>query len=31
MALSQDEVNFLSQKIFEQFVLQFNVFENQKG
>lgn len=30
MALSQDEVNFLSQKIFEQFVLQFNVFENQK-
>lgn len=30
MALSQDEVNFLSKKIFEQFVLQFNVIENQK-
>ena len=30
MALSQDEVNFLSQKIFEQFILQFNIIENQK-
>ncbi|GGG61336.1 5-formyltetrahydrofolate cyclo-ligase [Epilithonimonas arachidiradicis] len=30
MALSQDEVNFLSEKIFNQFVLQFNVIENQK-
>ena len=30
MALSQDEVNFLSKKIFEQFILQFNVIENQK-
>ena len=30
MALSQDEVNFLSKKIFEQFVLQFNIIENQK-
>lgn len=29
MALSQDEVNFLSKKIFERFVLQFNVIENQ--
>ena len=28
MALSQDEVNFLSQKILEQFILQFNVIEN---
>ena len=30
MALSQDEVNFLSQKIFEKFILQFNIIENQK-
>ena len=30
MALSQDEVNFLSQKIFENFILQFNIIENQK-
>ncbi|WP_248875806.1 5-formyltetrahydrofolate cyclo-ligase [Epilithonimonas zeae] len=30
MALSQDEVSFLSKKIFEQFVLQFNIIENQK-
>ncbi len=30
MALSQDEVNFLSQKILEQFILQFNLIENQK-
>jgi len=30
MALSQDEVNFLSQKVFENFILQFNVVENQK-
>lgn len=30
MALSQDEVNFLSKKIFEQFILQFNIIENQK-
>ena len=30
MALSQDEVNFLSKKIFEKFVLQFNIIENQK-
>ncbi|MFC4165337.1 5-formyltetrahydrofolate cyclo-ligase [Epilithonimonas zeae] len=30
MALSQDEVNFLSKKIFEQFVLQFNIIENQR-
>ncbi len=29
MALSQDEVNFLSKKILEQFILQFNVSENQ--
>ncbi len=29
MALSQDEVNFLSKKIFKQFILQFNVIENQ--
>lgn len=30
MALSQDEVGFLSQKLFENFILQFNIFENQK-
>lgn len=30
MVLSQDEVNFLSKKIFEQFILQFNIIENQK-
>lgn len=30
MALSQDEVNFLSQKVFENFILQFNVVDNQK-
>ncbi|WP_333852548.1 5-formyltetrahydrofolate cyclo-ligase [Epilithonimonas sp.] len=30
MALSQDEVNFLSKKIFDKFVLQFNIIENQK-
>ncbi|WP_312768836.1 5-formyltetrahydrofolate cyclo-ligase [Epilithonimonas sp.] len=30
MALSQDEVDFLSEKIFEQFILQFNINENQK-
>ena len=30
MALSQDEVNFLSQKLLEKFVLQFNPIENQK-
>ncbi len=30
MALSKDEVNFLSEKIFEQFILQFNIVENQK-
>jgi len=30
MALSQDEVHFLSEKIYERFVLQFNVIENQK-
>jgi 5-formyltetrahydrofolate cyclo-ligase len=29
MALSQDEVNFLSQKLLENFILQFNIFENQ--
>jgi len=29
MALSQDEVNFLSQKVFENFILQFNIIENQ--
>lgn len=29
MALSQDEVDFLSQKIFKQFILQFNSIENQ--
>ena len=29
MALSQDEVNFLSQKLLENFILQFNVSENQ--
>jgi 5-formyltetrahydrofolate cyclo-ligase len=28
--LSKDEVNFLSEKIFEKFILQFNVIENQK-
>ena len=30
MALSQDEVNFLSQKMLENFILQFNPIENQK-
>ncbi len=30
MALSQDEVNFLSEKIFQNFILQFNITENQK-
>lgn len=30
MALSQDEVHFLSEKIYERFVLQFNIIENQK-
>ncbi len=30
MALSEDEVNFLSQKMFENFVLQFEIIENQK-
>jgi len=30
MALSQDEVNFLSQKLLENFILQFNAIENQK-
>lgn len=30
MALSQDEVNFLSQKLLEKFILQFNPTENQK-
>ncbi|WP_379965972.1 5-formyltetrahydrofolate cyclo-ligase [Epilithonimonas sp. UC225_85] len=30
MALSQDEVNFLSQKLLENFILQFNPVENQK-
>lgn len=30
MALSEDEVNFLSQKVFENFVLQFEIIENQK-
>lgn len=30
MALSQDEVNFLSQKLLENFILQFNSIENQK-
>lgn len=30
MTLSQDEVNFLSQKLLKNFVLQFNVIENQK-
>jgi 5-formyltetrahydrofolate cyclo-ligase len=29
MALSQDEVNFLSQKLLENFILQFNIIENQ--
>jgi len=29
IALSQDEVNFLSQKVFENFILQFNIIENQ--
>lgn len=29
MALSQDEVNFLSQKLLENFILQFNPIENQ--
>lgn len=31
MALSKDEVNFLSEKIFDEFILQFNVIENQKA
>lgn len=30
MALSKDEVNFLSEKIFDKFILQFNIIENQK-
>jgi len=30
MALSQDEVNFLSRKLLEKFILQFNPIENQK-
>ena len=30
MALSQDEVHFLSQKILDQFILQFNIIGNQK-
>ncbi|MCD9856151.1 5-formyltetrahydrofolate cyclo-ligase [Epilithonimonas sp. JDS] len=30
MALSQDEVNFLSKKLLEKFILQFNPIENQK-
>ena len=30
MTLSKDEVNFLSEKIFDKFILQFNVIENQK-
>ena len=30
MALSQDQVNFLSQKLLESFILQFNPIENQK-
>ena len=30
MTLSKDEVNFLSEKIFDEFILQFNVIENQK-
>lgn len=30
MALSKDEVNFLSQKLLENFILQFNAIENQK-
>jgi len=30
MALSQDEVNFLSEKLLEKFILQFNIVENQK-
>lgn len=30
MTLSKDEVNFLSEKIFEKFILQFNIIENHK-
>ena len=30
MALSQDEVNFFFYIFFEQFILQFNIIENQK-
>ena len=30
MTLSKDEVNFLSEKIFDEFILQINVIENQK-
>jgi 5-formyltetrahydrofolate cyclo-ligase len=30
MALSQDKVNFLSQKLLKNFILQFNPVENQK-
>lgn len=30
MTLSKDEVNFLSEKIFDELILQFNVIENQK-
>ena len=30
MTLSKDEVNFLSERIFDEFILQFNVIENHK-
>lgn len=30
MTLSKDEVSFLSERIFDKFILQFNVVENQK-
>ena len=30
MTLSKDEVSFLSERIFDKFILQFNVIENQK-
>ena len=30
MTLSKDEVNFLSEKILDKFILQFNIIENQK-
>ncbi len=29
MALSQDDIHYYSKKIFENFILQFNIFENQ--